>query len=32
MSWESTVPCYGEINERIQKRLGGLHSAGLVLY
>ena len=32
MSWESTVPYYRQINETIKGRLGGLHSAKLVLY
>ena len=32
MSWESTVPYYRTINETIKERLGGLHSAKLVLY
>ncbi len=32
MSWESTVPYYREINELVRARLGGLHSARLVLY
>ena len=32
MSWESTVPYYQLINRRIQERLGGLHSAKIVLY
>ena len=32
MSWESTVPYYRHINETIRERLGGLHSARLVLY
>jgi aspartate racemase len=32
MSWESTVPYYRQINETIKQRLGGLHSARLVLY
>jgi len=32
MSWESTVPYYREINETVKARLGGLHSARLVLY
>ena len=32
MSWESTVPYYRLINEGIKARLGGLHSAKLVLY
>lgn len=32
MSWESTVPYYRLINETIKERLGGLHSARVVLY
>jgi aspartate racemase len=32
MSWESTVPYYRIINEEIKQRLGGLHSAELILY
>jgi aspartate racemase len=32
MSWESTVPYYRLINEAVRERLGGLHSAKLVLY
>jgi len=32
MSWESTVPYYQQINEVIKERLGGLHSARLILY
>lgn len=32
MSWESTVPYYRLINEAIKNRLGGLHSAKIVLY
>lgn len=32
MSWESTVPYYRGINEAIRARLGGLHSARLILY
>lgn len=32
MSWESTVPYYRQINETVKARLGGLHSAKLVLY
>jgi aspartate racemase len=32
MSWESTVPYYRVINEAIKERLGGLHSAKLILY
>lgn len=32
MSWESTVPYYCKINERVKERLGGLHSAKLILY
>ncbi|WP_323016611.1 aspartate/glutamate racemase family protein [Castellaniella sp.] len=32
MSWESTVPYYRQINEAVKTRLGGLHSAKIVLY
>lgn len=32
MSWESTVPYYRLINETIKERLGGLHSAKIILY
>lgn len=32
MSWESTIPYYRLINETIKLRLGGLHSAKVVLY
>lgn len=32
MSWESTVPYYRRINELVKQRLGGLHSARIVLY
>ena len=32
MSWESTVPYYQIINEKVKNKLGGLHSAKLVLY
>jgi aspartate racemase len=32
MSWESTVPYYRTVNERVRERLGGLHSAKLVLH
>ena len=32
MSWESTVPYYRLINEGIKQRLGGLHSARIILY
>ena len=32
MSWESTIPYYRQINETIRERLGGLHSAKIVLY
>lgn len=32
MSWESTVPYYRIVNERVRERLGGLHSAKLVLH
>ena len=32
MSWESTVPYYRQINERVKQCLGGLHSARIILY
>lgn len=32
MSWESTIPYYRIINETIRDRLGGFHSAKLILY
>lgn len=32
MSWESTVSYYRIINETVRDRLGGLHSAKIVLY
>jgi len=32
MSWESTVPYYRIINETVRERLGGFHSAKLILY
>jgi aspartate racemase len=32
MSWESTQTYYRLINQRVKERLGGLHSARLVLY
>jgi len=32
MSWESTLTYYRYVNERVRDRLGGLHSAKLVLY
>ena len=32
MSWESTVPYYRIINEEVKNRLGGLHSAKIILY
>ena len=32
MSWESTVPYYRIINETVREKLGGFHSAKLVLY
>lgn len=32
MSWESTIPYYRQINEVIKERLGGLHSAKIILY
>ena len=31
MSWESTIPYYRHINEAVKQRLGGLHSARIVL-
>jgi len=32
MSWESTVPYYRRINQAVNEKLGGLHSAKLLLY
>jgi aspartate racemase len=32
MSWESTVPYYRLINEAVRERLGGLHSANVILF
>lgn len=32
MSWESTIPYYRIINEDIKEKLGGLHSAKIILY
>lgn len=32
MSWESTLTYYRQINEEVMQRLGGLHSAKLILY
>ena len=32
MSWESTLPYYRYVNEAVRERLGGLHSARVVLY
>lgn len=32
MSWESTIPYYRQINEFVRERLGGLHSAKVILY
>ena len=32
MSWESTIPYYRIINEEVKEKLGGLHSAKIVLY
>lgn len=32
MSWESTLPYYRIINEGVRSRLGGLHSARIILY
>jgi len=31
MSWESTIPYYRRVNEIVKDRLGGLHSARIVL-
>ena len=32
MSWESTIPYYRIINEKVKERFGGLHSAKIILY
>lgn len=32
MSWESTIPYYRQINERVKECLGGFHSAKVILY
>jgi aspartate racemase len=32
MSWESTLPYYRVINDAVRQRLGGLHSAKIILY
>ncbi len=32
MSWESTVTYYRRLNELVKERLGGLHSARVILY
>jgi len=32
MSWQSTVPYYQLINQRVAERLGGYHSARLLLF
>ncbi|KFL35697.1 aspartate/glutamate racemase family protein [Arenimonas donghaensis] len=32
MSWESTLAYYRQLNESVKQRLGGFHSARLVLY
>jgi aspartate racemase len=32
MSWESTVPYYRIVNEVVKQRLGGLHSAQVIVY
>ena len=32
MSWESTIPYYRIINEYVKEKLGGLHSARIILY
>jgi aspartate racemase len=31
MSWESTLPYYRQVNERVRDRLGGLHSSKLLI-
>ena len=32
MSWKSTIPYYSIINEYINEKLGGFHSARIILY
>ena len=32
MSWESTVTYYQIINETVKEKLGGLHSAKILMY
>jgi aspartate racemase len=32
MSWESTIPYYRHINQIVKARLGGLHSAKIILF
>lgn len=32
MSWESTVPYYRQINQAVKDKMGGLHSAKIILY
>jgi aspartate racemase len=32
MSWESTIPYYRVINETVKERLGGFHSAKVIVY
>jgi len=32
LSWESTIPYYRQVNQAVKERLGGLHSAKVVLY
>ena len=32
MSWQSTIDYYRILNEEVARRLGGLHSAKLVMY
>ena len=32
MSWERTIPYYRIINEEVKNKLGGLHSAKIILY
>lgn len=32
MSWESTASYYQRINDAVKSKLGGLHSAEIILY
>lgn len=32
MSWESTIPYYRQINQTVKQKLGGLHSAKVIIY